>query len=150
MHYLIVALLFFVSNNGVAWAGQATPERAQQIINDCLEISRESRESIHIDEMRVGNLENTLCLEKHIIQITETEMFQNQPEVVEETKKQLEDIRNSAGNLYWNIFNNGDHCLLDTSNQPCGIGKQPIHNYMVGTIMKNILINIIGELDEQR
>ncbi len=95
--------------------------------------------------MRSGTLDSALCMEGHIIELSEKYFFSESPDLVSETKKNLEEIRSRYGRLYWNLYNTHEGCTMPTG---CGTQNHTVHNAEYARLLEKIVLNCYERIEE--
>ncbi len=143
--YYFLPIASYASNDDHKSLAQ---QKAQQAINACWAISQEDRDSINTNRQRAGILDSALCMEKHIIELSEKYLFPESPSLVSETKKNLEEIRSGYGRLYWNLYNSLDGCYSEKHGWRCGTENHTVHNSAYARLLEKIIINCYEQIEE--
>lgn len=83
---------------------------AQRMIDKCWSISKEDRDSGVTERMREGSQNTTTCFEDHIIELSKTYLYPNNPEQIAQLQKDLDDIGRGYYGFYWGLFNEIEPC----------------------------------------
>ena len=146
---LTIATLCMAFFSGTA-SGQDTKEEAdrhaRKIIDACWAMSEKDRHSGVTSRMRKGALDSALCMENHIIALAEQYFFPDSPDLVEETKKDLKDLRSGYGHFYWNLFNSLDSCYTKEQGVRCGAENHIVHNSKYADLLEDVLRDCYHQL----
>ena len=117
-------------------------QEAQRAIDACWEPSKEDVDSGVTVRMRQGTQDAADCMEKHIIYLAETYLYPKSPNLVEETKQDLENIRMKYFGLYWNLYNSMDVCRPS-----CGTMHYVRSDSKAAHLLENIIHDIYVQMD---
>lgn len=145
----IAALFFFISTpiSGYAdWPSEQVKEKAQKAIDTCWAISLEDRDSGVTTRMRSGALDSALCMEKHIVELSQKYLFKNNPDKVQRVKEDLEKFRSGYGHLQWMLYNEIDSCF-EGINAGCGTMYHSVHNSAYAKSLEDVILRFYGQIE---
>lgn len=146
--YFILVFLYIASSDVSASDDaykRAAQQKAQQAINSCWAISEKKRASVNTNKQRSGILDSALCMEDHIIELSEKYIFPESLDLVLETKKDLEKIRAGYGRFYWNLYNTHNACDQPTG---CGSAFHTMHNSFYAKLLEGMILNCYEQIEE--
>lgn len=119
-------------------------EKAQVVIDACWAISEEDRNGSNAS-IRQGHLKTALCMEEHIVNISQQYLFKDDPEQVKRVKDDLERFRSGYGHFYWMLYNEVDPCF-NNKQSDCGTVFHSFHNYYYAESLERVVINVYEQL----
>lgn len=119
----------------------ASPE-AQAIIDGCWKISQDQRDSGVTPEMREGAADTVACLEKAVVDQTET-LFDPQTLSRKEAQGEIDRLREAYEGYYDALLNHNRGCAPD-----CGSENQPVPNIEYAKLLEKMLRDIFSVRDE--
>ena len=119
----------------------ANPE-AQKIIDGCWKISQEKRDSGGTLEMREGAADTAACLEKAILDQTET-LFDPQTLSRKDAQGQIDRLREAYEGYYDALLNHNRGCAPD-----CGSENQPVPSMEYAKVLEKMLRDIFEVREE--
>jgi len=134
MKFLLIIFLLMIFPTFVQ--AEEKNAAAQKAIDACWAVSQEYRDSGVTAKMREGHLNTALCMEDHIIYLSENYLYKDRPKLVDETKERLEMLRAGYGRIYWNLFNSHDECRTILG---CGTLYHIFHNNYYAVMLESII-----------
>lgn len=143
----IVTLFFLISSTPLSYANddwqERAKEKAQKAIDACWAISLEDRSSPVTAKMRAGNLNTALCMEKHIVELSETYLFIDDAEKIQRVKDDLEQFRSGYGHFMWMLYNESDLCPRGW----CGTYYHVIHNTAYAKQLETVVFDVYRHIE---
>ena len=120
-------------------------EKAQKAIDACWAISEEDRNTGSTILHRKGHLDTALCMEEHIVEISEKYFFKNDPEKVQRVRDDLEKFRFGYGHFHWMLYNEIDQCF-ENERPGCGTMYHVFHNNKYARALEPVVHNVYRQL----
>jgi hypothetical protein len=116
-------------------------QKTHEITDICWAISEDARASGNTPRMRTGILDTALCLENSIITIVARYLNPKNPEVLQEYRTNLDQLRAGYGRIIWNLYNAHAGC-----NPGCGTQFYTVHNSTYAALLTEILTTAVTQV----
>ncbi len=137
-----LALLAVIGFGQMARALEPRSVDPEKMIKACWKISKKDRDSGVTGRMRHGAARTVGCLEEVIIGQVKI-MFEPDVLSAAQAQKYLDQLRNGAGKLYWDIYNNHKGCF-------CGTMYQLLHLSGIADILERMIRVMARQRNEFR